>query len=417
MAQKNILQIIRSLGPGLLFAGAAVGVSHLVQSTKAGATFGFGLLAAVLLANLFKYPFFEFGTRYAMSSNETLIDGYRRLGTWAIVLFLIVTIGTMFTIQAAVTVVTAALAINLFGVLGAWGWSVAILALCGGLLVLGRYSFLDKLMKFIIIALTLTTIFALGAVLFFGNTNYEPELAKVFTWDKVGIGFLIALMGWMPAPLDLAVWSSIWSLEKKKLQPDSNLKTALFDFNVGYMGTVFLAVCFLSLGALVMYGTGEELSSKAGVFGGQLIEMYTQALGAWAKPLIAIAALTTMFSTTLTCLDAFPRVLSRTTITLLPDYKEQHNNKLYWLWLLVTAVGALVILGVFQAQMGTMVNVATILSFLTAPILAFMNYKLVTGNYIKTEDQPAPLMRYLSWAGLFFLTSFSILYIAMQFMY
>jgi len=29
--------ILKSLGPGLLFAGAAVGVSHLVQSTRAGA--------------------------------------------------------------------------------------------------------------------------------------------------------------------------------------------------------------------------------------------------------------------------------------------------------------------------------------------------------------------------------------------
>ena len=29
--------MLRSLGPGLLFAGAAVGVSHLVQATRAGA--------------------------------------------------------------------------------------------------------------------------------------------------------------------------------------------------------------------------------------------------------------------------------------------------------------------------------------------------------------------------------------------
>ena len=35
---------IKKLGPGLLFAGAAIGVSHLVQSTRAGADFGWGLL-------------------------------------------------------------------------------------------------------------------------------------------------------------------------------------------------------------------------------------------------------------------------------------------------------------------------------------------------------------------------------------
>ena len=49
---------IKKLGPGLLFAGAAIGVSHLVQSTKAGAEFGFGLIWALILCNFFKYPFF-----------------------------------------------------------------------------------------------------------------------------------------------------------------------------------------------------------------------------------------------------------------------------------------------------------------------------------------------------------------------
>ena len=71
---------LNSLGPGLLFAGAAIGVSHLVQSTKAGAEFGFGLLWALLLVHLFKYPFFQFGPRYAAATGETLLDGYKKLG-------------------------------------------------------------------------------------------------------------------------------------------------------------------------------------------------------------------------------------------------------------------------------------------------------------------------------------------------
>ena len=42
----------KKLGPGLLFAGAAIGVSHLVQSTRAGADFGLGLLWVLLLINI-----------------------------------------------------------------------------------------------------------------------------------------------------------------------------------------------------------------------------------------------------------------------------------------------------------------------------------------------------------------------------
>ena len=68
------------LGPGLLYAGAAVGVSHLVQSTRAGAGFGFSLVWVVILANIIKFPFFEAGPRYAAATGQTLIHGYRRIG-------------------------------------------------------------------------------------------------------------------------------------------------------------------------------------------------------------------------------------------------------------------------------------------------------------------------------------------------
>ena len=71
---------LSKLGPGLLFAGAAIGVSHLVQSTRAGAEYGWGLIWALLLINLFKYPFFQYGPRYAHVTGESLLDGYYKLG-------------------------------------------------------------------------------------------------------------------------------------------------------------------------------------------------------------------------------------------------------------------------------------------------------------------------------------------------
>ena len=74
-----MFKFIKKLGPGLLFAGAAIGVSHLVQSTKAGADFGFGLVWALLLAHFCKYPFFQFGPRYAAATGESLLEGYQKM--------------------------------------------------------------------------------------------------------------------------------------------------------------------------------------------------------------------------------------------------------------------------------------------------------------------------------------------------
>ena len=67
--------LMKSLGPGLMWAAAAIGVSHLVQSTRAGASYGFQLLWLIFVINLFKYPFFEFGPRYAAATGETLLRG------------------------------------------------------------------------------------------------------------------------------------------------------------------------------------------------------------------------------------------------------------------------------------------------------------------------------------------------------
>ncbi|MDA9312672.1 hypothetical protein N9515_07945 [Vicingaceae bacterium] len=51
--------VLARLGPGLLYAGAAVGVSHLVQSTRAGANYGLLMILVVIAANVIKYPFFK----------------------------------------------------------------------------------------------------------------------------------------------------------------------------------------------------------------------------------------------------------------------------------------------------------------------------------------------------------------------
>ena len=101
----RIRKLTKILGPGLLYAGAAIGVSHLVQSTRAGANYGFELLLVLIVANVIKYPFFEFGPRYAAATGNNLITGYRYIGKWALALFAFLTVSTLFAIQAAVTIV------------------------------------------------------------------------------------------------------------------------------------------------------------------------------------------------------------------------------------------------------------------------------------------------------------------------
>ena len=154
------MSFLKRLGPGLLYAGAAIGVSHIVQSTKAGAFYGFILITGVLFAHIFKYPFFELGPRYAALRGRSLISGYRNLGKWAVWVVFILTFSTMFFIQSAVTVVTAGIALKLTGLSwSAWEMSALLLVICALILGIGHFNVLNNLMKVIIIVLAITTAF------------------------------------------------------------------------------------------------------------------------------------------------------------------------------------------------------------------------------------------------------------------
>ena len=400
---KNTLQ---KLGPGLLFAGAAIGVSHLVQSTRAGADFGLGLLWALLLVNFFKYPFFQFGPRYALATGESLLAGYAKLGKGVIVTYFVLTIATMFTIQTAVTIVTAGLAVELLGISSNIVYlGVVITLICATLLSFGRYGLLDRGMKVIIIVLSISTFVA--AFLAFGQSK-DIEWTQVLPTSTTGFAFLIAFMGWMPGPLDISVWHSLWSLEKKKRMQNLTVKQSLFDFNVGYLTTIVLGVCFVLLGTLVMYGTGIGFSSSGGAFAQQLIALYTSSLGNGAYWIIGVAAFTTMFSTTLTTLDASPRAMAKTAqILQLPIVMSS-----YLFWILVLVIGTCAVFFFLLSNMGTLVQLATILSFITAPFYGLINFLLVSGRHMPENYRPNGLMRVWSIAGLVFLTGFIIWYLS-----
>ncbi len=394
------MKILKRLGPGFLFAGAAIGVSHLVQSTRAGADFGFGLLWALVLINAIKYPFFEFGPRYAAATGENLLTGYAKMGKGVLVAYFIITLGTMFTIQTAVTIVTAGIASSLFGTGSVVLWTAVITGICFFILILGRYKILDSLMKGIVLCLTLSTIFAVVLAV---KPESNLSFTQILPTDALSVAFLIAFMGWMPAPLDISIWHSIWTVEKKKLDATITSKQSRFDFNVGYLSTTLLAIGFLALGALVMYNSGERFSENGGEFANQLISMYTYSLGEPTKIIIGIAALTTMFSTTLTTLDGSPRVMNAS-VEILTGTPSKRG---YLFWLLILVTGTLSIFFFFVSEMGLLIKVATILSFLTAPFYAIINYSLLCGSHPPAEARPSIFMRYYSLVSIVVLIAFS----------
>lgn len=418
--------VIAALGPGILCAGAAIGVSHLVQSTRAGALYGLSLVLLVVLAHAMKLPAMLFGPRYAAATGRSLLHGYKKQGWATLGAFAIVQVGTMFTIQAAITAVTAALVgplvvnpiLHAAGVLedgaGAPMWMVAagILVVCVVLLAVGGFKWLDRIVKVLMLVMAVGTVVAAGMQL--PNLDLSSTPLWPTEWNVALLVFAVALVGWMPAPLDISVWHSLWSLAKNKQTGHTASKRECeLDFYVGFALCVVLAVAFVVLGASLLYGSVTEPAEKAGAFANQLVGLYTESLGEWSRPLIATCAIAVMFSTTITVLDAIPRTMS----ALVDEARgKATTTKLgYWVWLGVLAVGAVVILAVFVRSLTDMVDLATTLSFLGTPLLALFNHRAMTSADIPAEHRPARWLVVLSWTGVAFWTVFAMVFIATWF--
>ncbi|MCB7480672.1 Nramp family divalent metal transporter [Christiangramia sediminis] len=405
--------IFKTLGPGFLLAGAAIGVSHLVQATRAGADYGFLLLWVLILACITKYPFLEFGPRYAAGTGNHLITGYKKLGKFPYWTFIIITVGSMFIIQAAVTIVTAGLAEKLFGMgWPSFTWSFVIIGVCIALLLIGKYPALDKTMKAIVSLLGLATLTAV--ILAFGDGRLENAIAVETpdVWNKLGIAFIISFMGWMPIPLDASVWHSIWTKEKALgNNRRTSLKEAFTDFNVGYLAAAIIGLLFFLMGVLIMFSSGVSFSGNGVEFSGQLIDLYGKTLGDWSKPLIGVAAFIAMLSTTLAVTDAFPRVISEIFAEERPKWKKEQKWKSYKLNVFIIPILSLLILYFFTASFTVLIDFATALSFLSAPFLAWFNYKLVTGDQMAAEDRPNRNYRIFSLICFVLLVIFNCIYI------
>ncbi len=409
--------LVKTIGPGVMYAGAAIGVSHLVQSTRAGAGYGFALVWAVVLVHVLKYPFFEFGHRYTAATGESLLVGYRRVGRWALIVYLVVALGLSIPTAAVLTIVTAGMASQMFPVdLTPMIWGVILLAGCVVVLASGGYPLLDRLMKLLMVFLVVCTVVAVVVAVGHGRVAQVPEFEPPAVWDVAGIAFLVALMGWMPTPVDASAWPSLWMQERAKQTAHTpTLRQALFDFNLGYGASLVMAVLFLSLGALVMYGTGQAFVDRApDAFAARFVGMYTTALGSWSRPVVVAAAFITMFSTTVTVLDGYPRVLAAGCQLAWPGATKLGRAP-YWIVLAIMIVGALLIYRFLTSHMRILIDATTTLAFLSAPLFAFLNCRAVAVGGVPKEAAPPKWLTVLSWAGVVFLTGFCVVFLIVRF--
>lgn len=397
-----------ALGPGILMATAAIGGSHLVASTQAGALFGWQLFWLIVVVNVLKYPFFRFGMEYTLATKNSLVEGYKNQGPGYFYSFIALNIIAAVVNTAGVLLLTAsllhyALPISIPVTLLCW----LILAVCLIILLLGHFKALDNVAKVIMGLLTIATITALviainngpvASVNYVGPSPYELAM----------LGFMVALMGWMPAPIEISALSSLW-LKEKQAQQSVTKSQGLFDFNLGYWLTAGLALVFFSLGALVQYGQSTNIELGGVAFAKQLIDMYALTIGEWARTLVSAIAFLCMFGTTLTVLDGYARTLNESH-KLLGFKQSKHSLNT---WLILQALAGMAVILFFKSALGPMLTFAMTLAFVTTPVFAWLNFSLVRSE---SAIKHSLLLRSLTWLGLVYLVGFAVAFVVWKLM-
>jgi Mn2+/Fe2+ NRAMP family transporter len=369
---------------------------------------------------LLKYPFFEYGSRYANVTGTSIIDGYDRLGKPALLLYFLITIASMFFVTAAVGFVTTGFLENLFQIDFLGIWTIVILfGICTGILVIGKYQTLDGLIKIIGSVLVASTVLAFVLALINGPVEKIEGFQPPEIWNQAGIFFLIALMGWMPMPVDISSWHSLWTIARiKQTNFKPKLNETLLDFNLGYIITGIIAIFFVTLGAYIFFGTGHELPNNNSLFAHNVVTLFTETIGNWSYLIIAASAFSIMFGTIIAVFDGYSRSLERVTQLLTKKYDDNKKikfKKTYELSIISLAIGSLIVIFLFEENLKELVDFATAISFLIAPIIAIFNFRLVTGKYFDKDVHPPTWLKLLSYAGIIFLIGFAALFIITRF--
>ena len=408
-------KLFARIGPGMMVAAVGVGVSHLVQSTRAGADFGLSLIWLVILIVILKYPAFRFGVDYASATGRSLVTGYAKISKVALTWLGLAFIVDMFIAPAAVALVTAGLIISIFGIpYSAPAVAVGLMIVSGLILLNGHYMKAERIVKIMVISFSILTVIATIISLPLLGSD-ERGLFADLNFDRSLLLFIIAVTGWMPMPLSGAIFQSKWICEKRKAvgAENFNYRQALTDLHIGYGLTLILAICFVVMGTAVLFETDRVAPQNPGAFATELLSIFTTVFGNWMYPVISVAALAVMWSTLVALMDAGPRVVDR--LFSFASKQPDETPDRYTGFLAFQLAGATVIILFLMGSFVAFLDFATSMGFLAAPAIAYYNFRAVTSPEIPAEFRPNAKMVAFSWLSVVSLAGFALSYFAFRF--
>ncbi|MEQ9101190.1 MAG: Nramp family divalent metal transporter [Imperialibacter sp.] len=381
---KKIAAFLLSIGPGLFCIGYTVGTGSVTSMAKAGSQYGSQLLWVLSLSCIFSWALMEAYGRYAVVTGRTAVNSFKtelRFGkVLAVVLIIGIVIGQWNSLSGIVGLSANALyeiaRLFLPGLPGESYWAVlsiavVILAILYFLLIVGKYSFFEKILILFVTIMGVSFLISMFIVL---PTPGEIVMGFIPSIPKGEGGNLLvaAFVGTtMAAPTfvvrPLLMKGKGWAREDTALQSRDALSSALFMF------VISAAIMITAMGAL--YYKGLTINKVI-----DMVYTLEPVAGKFAVALFMTGALSAGLSSVFPILMVAPLLIS--------DYKNGELDLTSKLFKRLTAVACVVGLSVpilganpIVAQIATQVANVFVLPLVIGGIIYMINRKAVMGEH------------------------------------
>ena len=314
-APTNLPGILKQLGPGLIISAVIVGSGELIVTPKLGAAVGFQLLWFIIIGCFIKvFVQIELG-RFAIANGMTTLQamntmpGPRLIVSWLVWLWLLMYVALVFQVAGMVGGLASVCELAGFP-LQNWLLTVLVAASCAVLLVVGRYSLVEKLSTILVALFVLATLIAVGAL---QTTDYAitaAQLGSGLTFqlpEKFTTAF--AAFGIIGVGASELIYYPYWCLEKgygQAIGPNDQtagwrerargwMRIMRIDAWVSFAIYTTTTLAFYLLGAAVLHAKNMQVENSQMI--STLSLMYRETFGEWSFWLFLLGAFAVLYST------------------------------------------------------------------------------------------------------------------------
>lgn len=381
---QKLVALVLSFGPGIFAIGYTIGTGSVTSMIVAGSSFGMQLLWVLLLSCIFSgVLIFTYG-KYALVTGETALFGFKNHLKAGKLIAILIIIGITFGQWNSLTGILGISSNMIYEIIALYhpsistaeyeivlGIAIVIIATFYGLLMVGKYSFFEKILVIFVTIMGVSFI----ASLFFvfpqpsetikGLIPSIPDVEGGQMLTAAFVGTTMAAATFLSRPL--FVIGKGWTIKDLKAQKNDSIAAAVLVFVISG------AIMAVASGAL--FHEGKVVTKVL-----DMVNTLEPIAGRFALTIFVFGTLSAGLSSIFPCLMIAP--------LLLADYQEGKLDTNSKQFKIVTAIAALVALWVpiagenpIQAQILTQVFNVFVLPLVIVGIIVLANSKKRMGDY------------------------------------